>query len=87
MPREPVLVFADGTLLDQAVGNVVANAVKHGEPIATIALSCRAEEGGVTILVPRARPRSEEPLLTSGDVEVDLTAHVVRKGAAELRPT
>ncbi|WP_026358464.1 DUF4118 domain-containing protein [Aureimonas ureilytica] len=51
VPREPVLVFADGTLLDQAVGNVVANAVKHGGPEATIALSCRAEEGGVTILV------------------------------------
>ncbi|WP_019996080.1 response regulator [Aureimonas ureilytica] len=34
-----------------------------------------------------ARPRSDERLLTSGDVEVDLAAHVVRKGAAEVRLT
>ena len=34
-----------------------------------------------------ASPRSDERLLTSGDVEVDLAAHVVRKGAAEVRLT
>ncbi len=49
LPRETVLVFADGTLLDQAIGNVVANAVAHAGAEAGVSLRARAHAGDVAI--------------------------------------
>ena len=49
LPSEPLLAYADGTLLEQAVGNIVANAIKHGGSAATIWLSARREPGGIRL--------------------------------------
>jgi len=49
LPPEPILAFGDGTLLDQAVGNIVGNAVKHAGANAAVTLRARAEPGGVAI--------------------------------------
>lgn len=49
LPPEPILAFGDGTLLDQAVGNVVGNAVRHAGANAAVTLRARAEPGGVAI--------------------------------------
>lgn len=49
LPDEPILAFADGMLLDQAVGNIVGNAVKHAGPDANVRLVARADPEGVTI--------------------------------------
>lgn len=45
------LVRADPTLLDQALGNLVGNAVRYAGPEARIALSARRENGRVVIAV------------------------------------
>lgn len=48
-PPEPVLCWGDGTLLDQAVGNVVGNAVKHAGAKATVTLQAWSRADAVTI--------------------------------------
>lgn len=48
-PGEPLLAFADASLLDQALGNLVANAMRHAGATARIALS--AERVADAILI------------------------------------
>ncbi|WAJ28152.1 sensor histidine kinase [Antarcticirhabdus aurantiaca] len=62
LPADPVLAFADGTLLDQAVGNVVNNAVKHAGAGASVTLVARAQAGGVTIEIADDGPGIPEEL-------------------------
>ncbi|KQT83886.1 sensor histidine kinase KdpD [Aurantimonas sp. Leaf443] len=69
LPSQPILAYGDGTLLDQAVGNVVGNAVKHGGANATVTLRARAEPGTVAIEI-----RDDGP-----GVPPDLRAHVFEK--------
>jgi two-component system sensor histidine kinase KdpD len=55
----PVLpyLFADQTLLDQAIGNIVGNAVKYSGPDAHIRLAAEAEpDGGIRIEVVDSGP-------------------------------
>ncbi|WAJ27246.1 sensor histidine kinase [Antarcticirhabdus aurantiaca] len=49
LPEEPILAHADGTLLDQALGNIVGNAVRHAGPNARVMLSARRSPDGVTV--------------------------------------
>ena len=45
------LIRADGTLLDQAVGNVLGNAIRYAGADARIALSARRESDGVMVAI------------------------------------
>ncbi|MBB3950850.1 sensor histidine kinase [Aureimonas jatrophae] len=69
LPPEPILAFGDGTLLDQAVGNVVGNAVKHAGANAGVTLRARAEPGGIAIEIADDGP----------GVPPDLREHVFEK--------
>ncbi|WP_062220794.1 sensor histidine kinase [Aureimonas sp. D3] len=62
LPGEPLLAFADSTLLDQAVGNVIGNAVKHAGAEASIRLGAMKEADGVTIEIADDGPGIPEPL-------------------------
>ncbi|WP_279482429.1 sensor histidine kinase KdpD [Aureimonas sp. SK2] len=69
VPGAPILAYGDGTLLDQAVGNVVGNAVKHAGANATVTLRAHAGPGGVTIEIADDGPGVPE----------DLRGHVFEK--------
>ncbi|WP_182086399.1 sensor histidine kinase KdpD [Aureimonas sp. ME7] len=69
LPPEPILVYGDGALLDQAVGNIVGNAVKHAGPNAAVTLRARAEPGIVAIAISDDGP----------GIPPDLRGHVFEK--------
>ncbi|MCB9733145.1 MAG: HAMP domain-containing histidine kinase [Deltaproteobacteria bacterium] len=53
IPREALVIDADETLLEQAVSNIVYNAVRYNKPGGHVAVICEAEEGArfrVTVL-------------------------------------
>lgn len=47
----PLLAHADGALFDQAVGNVVANAVRHAGEEAEVTLSAGREPDGIAVVI------------------------------------
>ncbi|UIJ72070.1 sensor histidine kinase KdpD [Aurantimonas sp. HBX-1] len=47
--NEPLLACADRALLDQAVGNIVGNAVRHAGADAHVTLSADREDGGIVL--------------------------------------
>uniref|UniRef100_UPI000A76B46A GAF domain-containing sensor histidine kinase n=1 Tax=Aureimonas sp. AU12 TaxID=1638161 RepID=UPI000A76B46A len=69
-PAAPLLAFVDAGLFDQAIGNVVGNAVRHAGPNATIMLTARSEaDGSVVVDIADDGP----------GVPADLRSHVFEK--------
>lgn len=70
------LVRADAALLEQALGNVVGNAVRHAGPSARVVLAARAEGGQVIVSITDDGP----------GVPADLLPHIFEKFVRAARP-
>ncbi|KAB0681364.1 sensor histidine kinase [Aureimonas leprariae] len=76
LPEDPVLVHADGTLLDQALGNVVANAVRHAGAEARVTLATTYDRGVALVEIADDGP----------GIPDDLRPHVFEKFTTGRRP-
>jgi two-component system sensor histidine kinase KdpD len=64
LPKDSLLVFADGMLIEQVLTNLLENCAKHTPPGATVTVSARAEADAVEVEVA-----DDGPGLPPGDEE------------------